>query len=48
MGFGVVKKDERGGFSALDYGVVTTPKEETLPAAISSGEPQPKKILIKK
>ena len=35
MGFGVVKKDERGGFSALDYGVVTTPKEETLPVRLS-------------
>ena len=35
MGFGVVKKDERGGFSALDYGGVTTPKEETLPVRLS-------------
>lgn len=29
------EKDERGGFSALDYGVVTTPKEETLPVRLS-------------
>ena len=26
MGFGVVQRDERGVFTALDYGVVTTPK----------------------
>lgn len=35
MGFGVVKKDERGIFSALDYGVVTTPKEEALPVRLA-------------
>ena len=35
MGFGVVKKDVRGGFSALDYGVVTTPNEEPLPVRLS-------------
>lgn len=31
MGFGVVQKDERGVFTALDYGVVTTPKDLPLP-----------------
>lgn len=35
MGFGVVKKDERGVFSALDFGVVTTPKEEPLPVRLT-------------
>ena len=34
-GFGVVKKDERGVFSALDYGVVTTSKDETLPVRLA-------------
>lgn len=28
MGYGVVEKDDRGNFRALDYGVVKTPKEE--------------------
>lgn len=38
MGFGVVKKDERGIFSALDYGVVTTSKNETLPVRLAALE----------
>lgn len=37
-GFGVVKKDERGVFSALDYGVVTTSKDETLPVRLAALE----------
>ena len=35
MGFGVVQRDERGVFTALDYGVVTTPKEENLPVRLA-------------
>ena len=38
MGFGVVKKDERGMFSALDYGVVNTSKGETLPVRLAALE----------
>ena len=38
MGFGVVKKDERGTFYALDYGVITTSKDETLPVRLAALE----------
>ncbi len=30
MGYGVIEKDGRGNCKVLDYGVVTTPKEENL------------------
>ncbi len=30
MGYGVVEKDARGNCTAVDYGVVCTPKDETL------------------
>ncbi|MBQ8320392.1 MAG: crossover junction endodeoxyribonuclease RuvC [Clostridia bacterium] len=34
LGYGVVEKDERGAVRAVDYGVVTTPKEQPLPARL--------------
>ena len=34
LGYGVVRKDENGKCEMLDYGVVTTPKEESLPTRL--------------
>ncbi|MBE5747487.1 MAG: crossover junction endodeoxyribonuclease RuvC [Clostridiales bacterium] len=34
LGFGVIEKDSRGGVRAVDYGVVLTPKSETLPVRL--------------
>lgn len=34
LGYGVVEKDERGNVRAIDYGVVTTPKQESLPTRL--------------
>lgn len=34
LGYGVVEKDERGSVRAIDYGVVTTPKQESLPTRL--------------
>lgn len=35
LGYGVIEKDERGNFRAVDYGVVVTPKEEGLPVRLA-------------
>ena len=35
LGYGVIEKDERGNFRAIDYGVVVTPKEEGLPVRLA-------------
>ncbi len=35
LGYGVIERDERGGFRALACGVVTTPKEEGLPVRLA-------------
>ncbi len=35
LGFGVIEKDERGNCKAIDYGVVKTPKEESLPVRLA-------------
>ncbi len=35
LGYGVIEKEERGGFRALACGVVTTPKEEGLPVRLA-------------
>ena len=35
LGYGVLRKDERGNVRAEDYGVVTTPKEERLPVRLA-------------
>ncbi len=34
LGYGVVEKDERGSVRAIAYGVVTTPKQESLPTRL--------------
>lgn len=34
LGYGVIRKDENGRCEVLDYGVVTTPKEEGLPTRL--------------
>ncbi len=47
LGYGVIEKDERGNFRALDYGVVVTPKEEGLPVRLAMLEEGVKKILDK-
>ncbi len=47
LGYGVIEKDARGVFSALDYGVVVTPKEESLPVRLAMLEEGIKKILDK-
>lgn len=35
LGYGVVDKDRNGNCHAIDYGVVLTPKEETLPVRLA-------------
>ena len=35
LGYGVIEKDERGNFRAVDHGVVVTPKEESLPVRLA-------------
>lgn len=35
LGYGVIEKDERGNFRAIDCGVVTTPKNEGLPVRLA-------------
>jgi len=47
LGYGVIEKDERGNFHAIDCGVVTTPKEEGLPVRLAMLEEGVRKILDK-
>ena len=47
MGFGVVEKDKAGRCRAVDYGVVLTPKEETLPVRLAMIEEGMNKIFEK-
>ncbi|MBQ8885093.1 MAG: crossover junction endodeoxyribonuclease RuvC [Clostridia bacterium] len=47
MGFGVVDKDAGGNCRAVDYGVVVTPKEETLPVRLAMLEEGMNKIIDK-
>ena len=47
LGYGVIEKDERGNFRALDCGVVSTPKEEGLPVRLAMLEEGIQKILDK-
>lgn len=47
LGYGVIEKDERGNFRAVDYGVVLTPKEEGLPVRLAMLEEGVQKILDK-
>ena len=45
MGYGVVDKDKNGNCRAIDYGVVVTPKEETLPVRLTILEEGVNKII---
>jgi crossover junction endodeoxyribonuclease RuvC len=47
LGYGVIEKDERGNFRAIDYGVVVTPKNESLPVRLAMLEEGVSKILEK-
>ncbi|MBQ8658463.1 MAG: crossover junction endodeoxyribonuclease RuvC [Clostridia bacterium] len=47
LGYGVIEKDDRGNCRALDYGVVVTPKEESLPVRLAMLEEGVSKILEK-
>lgn len=47
MGFGVLEKDKNGNCRAIDYGVVLTPKEETLPVRLAILEEGVNKIIDK-
>ncbi|MBQ8405978.1 MAG: crossover junction endodeoxyribonuclease RuvC [Clostridia bacterium] len=47
LGYGVIEKDERGNFRAVDYGVVLTPKDEGLPVRLAMLEEGVQKVLDK-
>ena len=47
LGYGVIEKDARGNFRAIDCGVVTTPKDEGLPVRLAMLEEGVSKILQK-
>ena len=47
LGYGVVEKDNNGHCRAVDYGVIVTPKDETLPVRLALLEEGVTKILEK-
>ncbi len=47
LGYGVIEKDARGNFRAIDYGVVVTPKDESLPVRLAMLEEGVKAVLDK-
>lgn len=47
LGYGVIEKDINGNCRAVDYGVVLTPKDETLPVRLALLEEGVTKILEK-
>lgn len=47
LGYGVIEKDGRGNFRAIDCGVVLTPKDEGLPVRLALLEEGIQKILDK-
>ena len=47
LGYGVIEKDVRGNFRAIDCGVVLTPKDEGLPVRLALLEEGLQKILEK-
>ena len=47
LGYGVIEKDARGNFCALDCGVIVTPKEEGLPVRLAMLEEGISQILEK-
>ena len=36
VGFGVIEKSQNGSIKVLDYGVITTPKEDTMPTRLKT------------
>ena len=46
-GYGVIEKDEKGNITALDYGVITSPKEESLAVRLNIVEESLKKLIEK-
>jgi crossover junction endodeoxyribonuclease RuvC len=47
LGYGVIEKDARGNCRAVDYGVVLTPKDESLPVRLAILEDGIRKIFDK-
>ncbi|MBP5242112.1 MAG: crossover junction endodeoxyribonuclease RuvC [Clostridia bacterium] len=47
MGYGVIRKLQNGSCEAVDYGVVLTPKEETLPVRLAMLEEGVNRVLEK-
>ncbi len=47
LGYGVIEKDNKGASKAVDCGVITTPKEESLPVRLAMLEEGLNKILDK-
>ena len=47
LGWGIIEKDAKGNCRALDYGVVVTPKEESLPVRLAMLEEGVNRILDK-
>ena len=47
MGYGIVERGKNGNTAALDYGVVTTPKDESLPVRLAMLEEGVNRILDK-
>ena len=47
LGYGVIEKDARGNCRAVDYGVVLTPKDESLPVRLAILEDGIRKIFYK-
>lgn len=47
IGFGVLEKDSRGQAIPIDYGVILTPKEETLPTRLAMIEQSLEKLIDK-
>lgn len=45
LGYGVIEKDKNGNCRAIDYGVVVTPKDESLPVRLAMLEDGVGKIL---
>ena len=47
MGYGIVERGKNGNTAALDYGVITTPKDESLPVRLAMLEEGVNRILDK-
>lgn len=47
LGYGIIEKDDRGNCRAIDFGVVTTPKEEGLPVRLAMLEEGINALLTK-